>query len=104
MFYLRFKVGVPVILLQNIDPENSLYNGTCIMIIYIMFNILESKILSEDFTNKKQFIFCIKFNIFLEDFLYIVIRLQFPVCLYFNIIVNKLQRQFFDMIIIDLQF
>ncbi len=59
------------------------------MIIHIAFNILKSRILSEDFTSEKQFIFYIKLSMFLKDFLYIVIRLQFPVCLYFNIIVNK---------------
>ena len=55
-----------------------------------MSNILEDKILSGDFTNKKRFILRIKFNISLEDFLYIVIHLQFPVYLYFNITINKL--------------
>ena len=60
------------------------------MIIYIMFNILENRILSEDFIDEKRFIFYIKFNTFLEDFFYIVICLQFPIRLYFNITVNKL--------------
>ena len=59
------------------------------MIIYITFNVLENRIFSEDFISEKQFIFYIKFNMSSEDFLYIVIRLQFPVRLYFNITVNK---------------
>ncbi len=54
------------------------------MIIHMMPNMLEGRILSGDFANEKQFIFRIKFNIFLKDFLYIVIHLQFPVRLYFN--------------------
>ncbi len=60
------------------------------MIIYIISNVLESKTLSEDFTSEKQFILYIKFNMSSKDFLYIIIRLQFPIRLYFNITVNKL--------------
>ncbi len=45
------------------------------MIIYMVPNMLKGKILSGDFVNEKRFIFYIKFNIFLKDFLYIVIRL-----------------------------
>ena len=60
------------------------------MIIRMTFNILKSRILSEDFINEKRFIFYIKFNMFSKDFSYIVTCLQFPVCLYFNITINKL--------------
>ncbi len=74
------------------DPENGLYNGTRIVIIYIMPNVLEGRILSGDFAGEKRFILHIKFNISPEDFLYIVTRLQFPVRLCFNMIVNKSQR------------
>ncbi len=73
------------------------------VIIYIVSNILESRILSGDFTSEKRFILCIKFSMSSEDFLYIVICLQFPVRLYFNITVNKLQRQFFSIVAVDLQ-
>src|SRR6266566_7956685 len=85
------------------DPEKGIYNGICIVIIYMTSNILKNKILSGDFVNEKQFILCIKFNISLKDFPYIVICLQFPVRLYFNITVNKLQRQFFSIVAVDLQ-
>ena len=57
------------------NPENGLYNRTRIMIIYMAPNILEDRILSGDFVNEKRFIFHIKFNMSLEDFLYIVTRL-----------------------------
>ncbi len=73
------------------------------MIIHITPNILKNKILSGDFTNKKRFILRIKLNTSPEDFLYIVIRLQFPVRLYFNMTVNKSQRQSFNTITVDLQ-
>ena len=45
------------------------------MIIRIVPNVLKNRIFSEDFINEKRFIFYIKFNTFLEDFFYIVIRL-----------------------------
>ncbi len=61
------------------------------MIICMMLNMLEGRILSRDFIGEKRFIFYIKFNMSLENFLYIIIRLQFLICLYFNIIINKLQ-------------
>ncbi len=60
------------------------------VIICMAFNVLEGRILSGDFADEKRFIFYIKFSMFLEDFFYIVICLQFPVCLCFNMIVNKL--------------
>ena len=73
------------------------------MIIRMAPNMLEDRILSEDFVGKKRFILRIKFNTSPEDFLYIVTRLQFPVRLYFNITVNKLQGQSFDIVAIDLR-
>ena len=45
------------------------------MIICIVLNILEDRILFKDFISKKRFIFYIKFNMFLKDFFYIIIRL-----------------------------
>ncbi len=72
------------------------------MIICIASNVLEGRIFSEDFINEKRFIFYIKFNTSPKDFLYIVIRLQFPVYLYFNITVNKSKGQSFDIIAVNL--
>ncbi len=45
------------------------------MIIYIVSNMLENKILSGDFIDEKRVIPRIKFNSSLKDFLYIVIHL-----------------------------
>ena len=68
----------------------------------MVLNMLESRILSGDFISEKRFIFRIKFNTSSEDFFYIVIRLHFPVRLYFNITINKSQRQSFDIVAVDL--
>jgi hypothetical protein len=45
------------------------------VIIRMVSKMLEDRILSGDFVGEKRFIFHIKFNMSLEDFPYIVIRL-----------------------------
>ena len=85
------------------DPENSLCNGTRIMIICMALNMLEGRILSGDFAGEKRFIPRIKFNTSPEDFPYIVTRLQFPVRLCFSMTVNKSQGQSFGTVAVDLR-
>lgn len=100
---LCLKLGVPVILLQNLTPSEKMCNGTRLWLTYISRFILKDQILHGKRHGKKQPIPRIFINITKRGLPRIITQKQFSICLYFAITVNKLQRQFLDMVRVDLE-
>jgi hypothetical protein len=100
---LELKIGAPVILLRNMDPEHGLCNGTRMTIVRIARNVLETRILTGEFAGQKRLIPRIKLNSAQEDFAYIISRIQFPLRLCFSMTINKSQGQSFERVGVDLR-
>ena len=100
---LDLKVGAPIILLRNLDPEYRLYNGTRVVILRMGRNVLKTRVLTGDFTGQKRLIPRIKLTTQPAEFPYLLTRLQFPVRLYFSMTINKSQGQSFRLMGVDLR-
>ena len=100
---LSLKVGVPIILLQNLSPKEGLCNGTYIVITRIERRCIETQILGGRFNSQVQLIPCIKLTSTEGELPFIISKRQFLIWLCFAIIVNKLQRQSFNFVGVDLR-
>lgn len=89
---LKLKVGVPVLLLRNLDPANGLCNGTRMTITRFNGRIIEAVISTGKFTGKYVFIPRITLSPSLE-LPFTLKRRQFPIRLAFAMTINKSQGQ-----------
>ncbi|XP_029054625.2 uncharacterized protein LOC114881908 [Osmia bicornis bicornis] len=87
---VTLKIGVPVILLRNINPPR-LCNGTRFSVKKMMNNIIEAKILNEKF--KGEDVLLPRIPMIPTDMPFEFKRLQFPVQLAFAMTINKAQGQ-----------
>ena len=99
---LFLKVGVLIILLQNLYPKKGLCNGTYIVIICIGWYCIKTQILGGKFYSQLQLIPRIKLTFKKGELPFIISKRQFPIQLYFTIIVNKSQGQSFNFISVNL--
>jgi len=53
---LKLKVGCPIILLQNIDPPNSLCNGTRLVVCGFQRNTIDAEIMLGQHAEKRLFL------------------------------------------------
>ena len=101
---LEVKVGVPVILLRNLDPPK-LYNGTRIIPTRCGDNIFKGDIINNIYNSEKVLLF--KTQLLSKDnnprcpILYI--RTQYPIRTAAAFTVNKSQGQLVDTVSINLQ-
>ena len=100
---LELKVGVPVILLRNLQASKGMCNGTRLVITRLGRWVLQGKVLSGSFAGEIRLIPRIKLQSSKEDFAYIITRTQFPVRLCFAMSINKSQGQSFRSIGVDLR-
>ena len=100
---LQLKVGVPVMLLRNIVPQEGLCNGSRMVIISIKQHCLEVCLLGEQFYGQLRTIPRIKLQTNDGDLPYILTRKQFPVRLCFAMTINKSQGQSFKLVGVDLR-
>ena len=100
---LDLKVGVPVILLRNLHPQEGLCNGTRLVITRLGRSVVEARILSGSFAGQLRIIPRIKLSSSPQDFPYIISRVQFPLRLCFAMSINKAQGQSFTYIGVDLR-
>lgn len=95
---LELKIGVPVILLRNLDPRNGLCNGTKLIIKGFTQRILEAVIVSGKFYGRTVFIPRINLSPSSNELPFTLIRKQFPVRFSFGMTINKAQGQTLDYV------
>ncbi|KAK9275269.1 hypothetical protein L1049_022531 [Liquidambar formosana] len=90
---LELKVGVPVVLLRNLDPSIRLCNGTRLIIQKIHTHIVEAKIITG--TNIGRLVFIPRTIMSPSDtnLPFVLRRRQFPLRISFAMMINKSQGQ-----------
>jgi len=90
---LRLKVGVPVMLLRNIDQSLGLCNGTRLIIIRMGRFVLEGQVISDSNIGDKVFI--TRLSLIPSDIRipFKFQRRQFPIAVSFAMTINKSQGQ-----------
>ena len=102
---LALKVGVPVMLLRNLDPTKGLCNGTRMIVTQIRTRVLMCRLISGDakFAGSTVLIPRINLDASEEDLPIPLHRRQFPVRLAFAMTINKSQGQSVKHIGLDLR-
>ncbi|KAJ9551434.1 hypothetical protein OSB04_015479 [Centaurea solstitialis] len=90
---LALKVGVPIMLLRNIDQTNGLCNGTRLQVEKLGKHVIQAKIITG--TNAGMITLIPRMNLTPSDkrILFKIKRKQFPVCVCFAMTINKSQGQ-----------
>ncbi|KNZ79132.1 ATP-dependent DNA helicase PIF1 [Termitomyces sp. J132] len=101
---LALKIGVPVMLLRNLDTTKGLCNGTRIIVTHISTRVLRCQIISGDakFAGSVVLIPRINRDVSEEDLPIPLCRRQFPVQLAFAMTINKSQGQSVKHVGLDL--
>ncbi|KAK4594131.1 hypothetical protein RGQ29_017994 [Quercus rubra] len=90
---LRLKVGLPIMLLRNLNQSNGLCNGTRLLVTQISKWILEAQIISGTHIGEKVFIPRIVLSPSDSKWPFVLKRRQFPVSVCFAMTINKSQGQ-----------
>ncbi|XP_045816678.1 ATP-dependent DNA helicase PIF6-like [Trifolium pratense] len=90
---LKLKVGVPVMLLRNIDQSSGLCNDTRLIITQLGKFVLETKIISENNIGQKVFIPRLSLTPSDMRIPFKFQRTQFPIYVSFAMTINKSQGQ-----------
>ena len=97
---LKLKVGVPVMILRNLDPPR-LCNGTRCIVKAMQANIIEAEPITGPATGET--IFLPRIPIIPTDLPFSFKRLQFPIRLCYAMTINKSQGQTFQEVGLDLE-
>jgi hypothetical protein len=100
---LELKLGVPVMVLRNLDPANGMCNGSRVIVTYMSDRVVQMRLLTGDHKGKKVFIPQITTTSGPEDFPFTLQRRQFPLRLAFAMTINKSQGQSLKVVGIDLR-
>ena len=98
---LEVKIGVPLMLLRNLDPGLGLCNGIRLRLMRMTNRVLYVKIIIGPCAREMAFIPRIKL-ISSEELLFELHRVQFPVRLAFEMTINKSQGQSLGTVGLDL--
>nr|XP_016511338.1 PREDICTED: ATP-dependent DNA helicase PIF1-like [Nicotiana tabacum] len=90
---ITLKVGVPVMLLRNIDSSSGLCNGTRLIITRLGNRVIEAKILSGNMTGQKVFIPRMSLTPSDARIPFKFQRRQFPIVVSFAMTINKSQGE-----------
>lgn len=100
---LELKIGVPIMVLRNIDPSEGLCNGTRAVVTQFSSRVLEVRILGGDFAGKTAFIPRINITPSTVDLPFKLSRRQFPVRIAMVMTINKSQGQSVKNVGLDLR-
>lgn len=100
---LKLRVGVPVMLLRNLNRSAGLCNGTRGIVLRISRNCIMIQIMGGDFHGRQGFIPRMMLNSNKAELNWIVTRRQFPLRVCFAFTVNKSQGQSLTKVGIDLR-
>jgi ATP-dependent DNA helicase PIF1 len=95
---LQLKVGVPILLLRNLNQSIGLCNGTRLIVKRLGQRVIEAEIIIGNNVGKRVFIPRIIMSPSETDWPFVLHRRQFPVRVAFAIIINKSQGQTFNNI------
>lgn len=103
------KLGLPVMLLRNLNPSQGLYNGTRLKILRIGQYVLVASILGDENDDRIEFI--PRFTLSTLSTLstlngqlpFILTRKQYPVRVSFAMTINKSQGQYLMVVGVDLR-
>ncbi|KAK2382709.1 ATP-dependent DNA helicase pif1 [Trifolium repens] len=90
---LKLKVGVPIMLLRNVDPSAGLCNGTRLIITQMGTYIIEAKVISGSNIGEKVFIPRLSLTPSDVRIPFRFKRRQFPISVSFAMTINKSQGQ-----------
>lgn len=90
---LVLKVGVPVMLLRNIDQKNGLCNGTILQVISLRNRVIEAQVISGTNTGNRVFIPRMSLTPTDKKIPFKFQRRQFPLAVCFAMTINKSQGQ-----------
>ncbi|CAN7048769.1 unnamed protein product [Brassica oleracea var. botrytis] len=90
---LRLKIGCPVMLLRNINPNEGLMNGTRLQITQLMDFMVEARIITGEKVGKTVYIPRLLINPTDKRLPFKMRRRQLPLTVAFAITINKIQGQ-----------
>ncbi|XP_035832001.1 uncharacterized protein LOC110870495 [Helianthus annuus] len=90
---LVLKVGVPIMLLRNLDQKNGLCNGTRLQVVKLGDRIIEAKVISGNNIGTRTFIPRINLSPSDKRIPFKLQRRQFPIAVCFAMTINKSQGQ-----------
>jgi ATP-dependent DNA helicase PIF1 len=89
-------VGVPILLLHNLNQSIGLCNGTRLIVKRLGQRVIEAEIITRNNVDKRVFIPRIIMSPFGTDWPFVLRRHQFPIRVVFAITINKSQGQTFN--------
>ncbi|XP_022003837.1 ATP-dependent DNA helicase PIF1-like [Helianthus annuus] len=90
---LVLKVGIPIMLLRNLDQKNGLCNGTRLQVVTLGDRVIEAKVISGSNAGTRTFIPRINLSPSDKRIPFKLQRRQFPVSVCFAMTINKSQGQ-----------
>jgi len=90
---LKLKLGIPIILLRNLNPSEGLCNGTRLICRGFQNKVIDAEIITGSHTGKRVFIPRITLTPSETKLPFILNRRQFPVRVAFSMTINKSQGQ-----------
>ena len=90
---LKLKIGVPIILLRNLNPSEGLCNGTRLICRAFQSRVIDAEIITGSHVGKRVFIPRITLTPSETKLPFVINRRQFPIRLAFSMTINKSQGQ-----------
>src|SRR5436190_8580 len=90
---LKLKVGIPIMLLRNLNPSEGLCNGTRLICRGLHNKVIDAKIITGPYVSNRVFIPRISLIPSDTSLPFVLKRRQFPVRVAFSMTVNKAQGQ-----------
>jgi len=101
--HLKLKLGCPIILLHNLDPQRGLCNGSRGVLTRMTDRVMEIRLINGSHAGETHFIPRIKLISQEADIPFPLCRQQFPVKLAFSKSINKSQGQSLQYVGLDFQ-